>query len=241
MLYTDMVPSSCPSRPNVGGMRFLNSAVNWFVPRPLMLNGLLIFVGQGSAGQVALGCFFCTLMAFVHVHMKPYHDSVQNLLAMLCLVHLAGILFVGLLFKVNTVKGGSASSDVITYLIIVLNALVFIVPLIDKAYNLRQIGWKINVIWNRKKHAKWIAKHANINSIPAQLPCTDNVEVEVRVDESSSASGSVTEHSMDPPVLGLFIEQDVSSDQYNPACMDDASTPRSASGVPAENNVGIEV
>lgn len=102
-------------------------------------------------------------------------------------------------------------------------------------------GWKINVIWNKKKHAKWIAKHANINSIPAQLPCTDNVEVEVRVDESSSASGSVTEHSMDPPVLGLFIEQDVSSDQYNPACMDDASTPRSASGVPAENNVGIEV
>lgn len=90
--------------------------------------------------QVALGFFICVVMMSLHIHINPYHDPIQNRLSLLCLAQLACILFVGLLFKVDTVGEGSTSSDVLSFFIVFLSVFLVVVPIIDAAFAFGLIG-----------------------------------------------------------------------------------------------------
>lgn len=79
------------------------------------------------------------MMTF-HAFFNPYDGSVQNRLSQICLVQLSCILFVGLLFKVDTVDDDDASSDVLSILIVLLTSCLVVVAVVDTVVTYAMIG-----------------------------------------------------------------------------------------------------
>jgi len=83
--------------------------------------------------QVALGFSICILVLIVHSSYSPYYDAIQNRVSQICMIELACILFVGLLFKMEILSNGSASSDILSYFVVLLCIMVMIDPLLYNA------------------------------------------------------------------------------------------------------------
>jgi len=97
--------------------------------RKLFLNACIVFIGNGSAGQVAAGFFVCAGVLMVNVKMDPFLDPVQNILSLFCHLQLSFSLFVGLLLKVGTVN--EQDSEVMLTLVVVCSAAIVIVPVLE--------------------------------------------------------------------------------------------------------------
>jgi hypothetical protein len=99
--------------------------------RKLVMNGVLLFVGKGSTGQVALGSLVCMFMTCVHLKLNPFIDVLQNRLSMCCLLQLTSTLFVGLLLKVDITNEDAVSGNVLGALVVIMNVTIIIVPLVE--------------------------------------------------------------------------------------------------------------
>lgn len=94
--------------------------------------------------QVALGFSICILVLIVHSSYSPYYDAIQNRVSQICMIELACILFVGLLFKMEILSNGSASSDILSYFVVLLCIMVMIDPLL---YNALTFGLGARFSW----------------------------------------------------------------------------------------------
>jgi len=98
--------------------------------RKLLLTGLIVFVGTGSAAQVAVGTFICTLMAYVGIHLDPFLDPDLNRFNNLCLIQLNITLFIGLLLKVDTLRDGERSTKTLASFVIFLSVFILFFPIV---------------------------------------------------------------------------------------------------------------
>jgi len=99
--------------------------------RKLTMNGVLLFVGRGSTGQVALGSLVCMFMTCIHLKINPFIDPTPNRLSMCCLLQLTATLFVGLLLKVDITSEDEVSGDVLGTLVVALNVSIIMVPIVE--------------------------------------------------------------------------------------------------------------
>ncbi|KDO29141.1 hypothetical protein SPRG_05384 [Saprolegnia parasitica CBS 223.65] len=113
----------------VAGVGFIYHAYKdefWFfeivdLVRKLFMNGVIVFVGQGSIAQVVVGLIIIFIYMSILLAVQPYKEGSNNAVAAMAQMQLFVTLFAGLLVRMNVGNARSLNLDQVAAIIVVSN------------------------------------------------------------------------------------------------------------------------
>ncbi|EQC29080.1 hypothetical protein SDRG_13240 [Saprolegnia diclina VS20] len=128
----------------VAGVGFIYHAYKdefWFfeivdLVRKLFMNGVIVFVGQGSITQVVVGLIIIFIYMSILLAVQPYKEGSNNAVAAMAQMQLFVTLFAGLLVRMNVGNARSLNLNQVAVIIVVSNcttiSLILVGVLLEK-------------------------------------------------------------------------------------------------------------
>lgn len=99
--------------------------------RKLFMTAILVFVSEGSVGQILAGLLVTFLSLLLAFSLQPYGNPMLNRMHMFALASQCGTLQYGLVLFMDTSSQDSQEQTVIEVLMVILSVIIFFIPILD--------------------------------------------------------------------------------------------------------------